>query len=78
MINWVIQRIELQAAKNIVDHHFKLQANKIKAAMVCKNDPKVRQTKKSHGVKIESGTEGNNVKIGEDISNSRNVNVTLI
>lgn len=78
MINWVIQRIELQAAKNIVDHHSKLQANKTKAAMVCKNDPKVHQTKKSHGVKIESGTEGNNVKIEKDISSSKNVNITLI
>lgn len=42
MIDWIMQQIELQMAKNIVGHHSKSQTNKTKAMIVRKNDLKMR------------------------------------
>lgn len=42
-----IQQIESQAAKNIVNLRSKLQAKKLKSALVRNGEPKERRTKKS-------------------------------
>lgn len=74
----VIQQIKLQATKNTIGHYFKLQANKIKVVMVYKGNAKIRQIKKSYGIRTKPEIESNDIKIKENIGGNRNVNVMLV
>lgn len=38
----------------------------------------MRQTKKSCKIKTKSGIEGNDVKIEEDINDSKNINIIVV